>query len=68
MTNTHDAATTKAFRLVVLLHLADQGKLAGMGCREIAERYFPGTHYATISRDLKALPKVRKAVAEISPL
>ena len=64
MTNTHDAATTKAFRLVVLLHLADQGKLAGLGCREIAERYFPGTHLATISRDLKALPRLREMIAK----
>ena len=61
-------ALHKAARLVVLLHLADQGKLAGLGCRKIAERYFPGTDFTTISRDLKALPKVRKAVAEISPL
>ena len=68
MTNTHDAALHKAARLVVLLHLDDQGKLAGLGCRKIAERYFPGTDFTTNSRDLKALPKVRKAVADISPL
>ena len=68
MTNTPDAATTKAARLVVLLRLDDQGKLAGKSCRKVQAEYFPGEHFTTIYRDLKALPKVRKMVAEISPL
>jgi len=64
MTNAPDAATTKAARLVVLLHLARQGKLAGLGCRKIAGRYFPGTDFTTISRDLKALPRLREMIAK----
>jgi hypothetical protein len=68
MTNTPDAALHKAARLVVLLHLDDQGKLAGKSVRQVQAEYFPGTHFTTISRDLKALPRLREMMAEISPL
>ena len=61
--NKSEAATTKAARLVVLLHLDDQGKLAGKSVRQVQAEYFPGEHFTTIHRDLKALQKVREMIA-----
>jgi hypothetical protein len=55
----------KAARLIILLDLADARLLEGLSLQQIADMFGDAPNRSTILRDLRQLPKLRKAVAEM---
>ena len=55
----------KAARLIILLDLADAGLLEGLSLQQIADMFGDAPNRSTILRDLRQLPKLRKAVSDM---
>jgi len=53
-----DGSLEKSARLIVLLEMQDAGRLTGLSVRKIA-KLFVDTSYATISRDLHDVDRLR---------